>query len=108
MKFLGVLFLLLIARGSFSQDTTFWDYARDLEVNEGVTVKRTWGSERVTYLGTVEWTSPSGKVLQIRIVTTYRQIKQANGFNDQSVIALVKTNFELIKTYDMVKGKTFL
>lgn len=103
MRFLCVLFLIIVGTFSHSQDTTFWDYARDLEINEGITVKRSWGSERVTYIGTIEWTSPSGKILQIKVVTTYRQIKQANGFNDQSVIALLKTNHELIKTYDMVK-----
>lgn len=103
MKNIALIFSLFISLSVFSQDTTFWEYARNYEVNESGSIHRDWGSETVTYLGTVSWKSPSGKILQIRIITSYQKITQANGFNDRSVLALVKTNHGLIKTYDMVK-----
>lgn len=103
MKKIALIFSLILSIHSFSQDTTFWDYTRDFEVNQSGSIHRDWGSETVTYLGTVSWKSPSGKFLQIRIVTSYQKITQANGFNDRSILALVKTNHGLIKTYDMVK-----
>ena len=103
MKKAALVFSLLFSICSFSQDTTFWEYAKDYEINQSGSIHRDWGSETVTYLGTVSWKSPSGKVLQIRIITSYQKITQANGFNDRSILALVKTNHGLIKTYDMVK-----
>lgn len=103
MKKIALIFFSLFSIISFSQDTTFWEYAKDFEINQSGSIHRDWGSETVTYLGTVSWKSPSGKTLQIRIITSYQKITQANGFNDRSLLALVKVNHGLIKTYDMVK-----
>jgi hypothetical protein len=91
------------ATNVLSQDSLFWEFAHDFEVGQQGSLKHDWGSENVTYLGEVSWKSPSGKELQIRIVTSYRKITEANGFSDQSIIALVKTNHTLIKAYDLVK-----
>ena len=88
---------------ALSQDSLFWEFADTLEIGEKGSLKHIWGSENITYLGEITWKSPSGKELQIRIVTSYRKITKANGFKDQSIIALVKTNHKLIKTYDLVK-----
>ena len=102
--------LLLILFGissilSNAQDSTanFYEVAVQQEVGLKTTIERDWGREVVTYLGTAKWTSPSGKELEIKIITSYQQLTKANGFNDRSVLALVKTNNTLIKTYDMVK-----
>ncbi|MEO9533394.1 MAG: hypothetical protein ABJG68_00235 [Crocinitomicaceae bacterium] len=90
---------------ALSQDSTvtFWEYAKDYEVGETGSQSHEWGSEEITYLGIINWKSPSGKELQIRVVVAWRKITKANGFNDQTVLALVKTNHGLIKTYDFVK-----
>ncbi|MEX1002522.1 MAG: hypothetical protein WDZ35_10450 [Crocinitomicaceae bacterium] len=105
-QFIILAFIAITAHSSSAQDTdtdtTFWKFAKDFEVDEKGTLKQDWGREVVTYLGTINWRSAGGKTLQIRILTSYRQITQANGFNDQSLIALVKTNHQLIKAYDMV------
>lgn len=103
MKKLVLLLFVLVSSLSFSQDSTFWKFAGNFEAGEQGSLKHDWGSENVTYLGTVEWKSPSGKILEIKIITSYRKITQANGFNDKSILALVKTNNTLIKTFDMVK-----
>ena len=104
MKQLIIFFsLLVISTVGHAQDTTFWEFAKDFEVGEKGTLKHDWGRDAVTYLGTVNWHSPSGKKLPIRIVTSYRQLTKANGFNDQSILALVKEDHTLIKAYDMVK-----
>lgn len=97
-------FLLFVASYSASaQDSlSFWQFASSFEANEKGTNEHTWGSETVQYLGTISWKSPSGKELEIRIVTSYRRITEANGFKDQSLIALVKANHEPIKIYDLV------
>lgn len=94
---------LIFSSFSYAQDSTFWEHTWDFEVGQSETIHRDWGREVVTYLGEIIWKSPSGKELSIRVVTSYQQITKANGFNDQSLIALVKTNHQLIKTYDMVK-----
>lgn len=88
---------------SFSADSTFWAAASDFEVSEKRTFEHDWGRENVTFLGTMEWKTPSGKTVVLRVLTCYRQITQANGFKDESIIVLVKTNHRLIKQYDMVK-----
>jgi hypothetical protein len=103
MKSPGLLCILFISFHSFASDSTFWHVARNWEVGEKQTIERSWGRENVTYLGMMDWKTASGKTVQIKIVTSYRQITKANGFNDQSIIALVKTNNHLIKTYDLVK-----
>jgi hypothetical protein len=95
--------MLLLSTSSKAQDTTFWEHAEEYEIGKKVTIDRSWGREVVTYLGIVSWKSPSGKELEIRIVTSYQQITKANGFNDRSLLALVKPNHQLIKCYDMVK-----
>ncbi len=105
MKVFVLSSLLLIGLVSFSQDSTgtFYEVAVNNEIGDKETIERDWGREVVTYLGTAVWTSPSGKKLDIKIVTSYQQLTKANGFNDRSVIALVKSNNSLIKTYDLVK-----
>lgn len=80
----------------------FWEFAATLPENEKADLSHTWGSETVHYLGTVKFISPSGKELDLRIVSSYRRITKANGFNDQSVLALVKTNHVPVKIYDFV------
>jgi hypothetical protein len=99
---------LTISQLSFSQDaeikdSTFWEHAFDYEIGQKETINRDWGREVVHYLGEITWKSPSGKELQIRIVSSYQQITQANGFNDRCIVSLVKTNHKLIKSYDYVK-----
>lgn len=103
MKNILLAFLLISGFSSKAQDTTFWEFARDFEEGQSGYMHHEWGSETITYLGTLVWTSPSGRELELRIVTTYRKITQANGFNDQSILALVKTDHSLVKTYDLVK-----
>lgn len=103
MKYSIIFILAFVFQHGHSQDTTFWELTADFEPGQKGSLKHEWGSETVTYLGTVIWKSPSGKELELRIVTTYRKITQANGFNDQSIVALVKTNNQLIKAYDFVK-----
>lgn len=98
----ALLILLATATISNAQDTTFWEHAKHFKDGEKTIVERDWGREVVTYLGVIHWKSPSGKELKIRIVTAYQQITKANGFNDRSVIALVKGNHGLIKAYDLV------
>lgn len=105
MKQVFTLLFVALTSISYSQDTTFWAHAEEYEIGTKNIIERSWGREVVTYLGDVKWRSPSGKELTIRIVTSYQQLTQANGFNDRSVLALVKTNHALIKTYDMVKRK---
>lgn len=85
-----------------SDTIVFWEFAATLPENEKADLQHTWGSETVHYLGTVKFISPSGKELDLRIVSSYRRITKANGFNDQSVLALVKTNNVPVKIYDFV------
>ena len=103
----AILLSLIVAipfLGSTQDSTvTFWEFAKDFEAGQISSQNHEWGSEEITYLGTINWESPSGKKLEIRVVVAWRKITQANGFNDQSVLALVKTNNGLIKTYDFVK-----
>lgn len=105
MKLILSICILLSARLIFSQDSsqTFYESGVHQEIGTKTTIERDWGREVVTYLGKVAWTSPSGKELELKIVTSYQQLTKANGFNDRSVLALVKMNNSLIKTYDMVK-----
>lgn len=100
-----LLVFLFLGIQTYAQDSTFWEHTWDNEIGTKETIERNWGREVITYLGIIEWRSPSGKQLKIRIVTAYQQITKANGFNDRSVLALVKENHQLIKTYDMVKRK---
>ena len=51
----------------------------------------------------MDWKSPTGKDLQIKIVTTYQKITKANGFNDRSLLAIMTSTDKLVKMYDMVK-----
>jgi len=102
-NFIIGLALVFCTSNAMAQDSLFWEFADTLEIGQEGSLKHSWGSENVTYLGEITWKSPSGKELQIRIVTSYRKIIKANGFSDQSIIALVKTNHKLIKTYDLVK-----
>ncbi|UKN00748.1 hypothetical protein K6119_13505 [Paracrocinitomix mangrovi] len=97
-----ILTLGILASTTYAQDTTYWEHTWDYEAGESETIERDWGREVVTYLGTIEWKSPSGKILHIRIITSYQQITRANGFNDRSLVALVKTDHDLIKNYDFV------
>lgn len=105
MKLILSTFALFSSLLLFAQDSsqTFYEAGVQQEIGAKQTIEREWGREVVTYLGTVSWTSPSGKELEIKIVTSYQQLTKANGFNDRSVLALVKMNNGLIKTYDMVK-----
>ncbi|MFT4601125.1 MAG: hypothetical protein ACI857_001303 [Arenicella sp.] len=107
MKLIISTFVLLLGILSYSQDATevgpFYDVGVNNEIGHRETIERSWGREVVVYLGVITWRSPSGKELDIKIVTSYQQITKANGFNDRSLIALVKTNHTLIKTYDLVK-----
>ena len=98
-----LLLFLLMGAGSFAQDSTFWEHTWDYEIGQKEIIERDWGREIVYYLGEIAWTSPGGKELKIRIVTSYQQLTKANGFNDRSLIALVKTDHKVIKIYDMVK-----
>lgn len=100
---LALFTFLVLSFSSSAQDSTFWEHTWDFEAGEKITIERDWGREVVVYLGDITWKSPSGKELKIRIVSAYQQITKANGFNDRSVIALVKSNHALIKTYDLVK-----
>ena len=103
MKKLVCFLLITMGTRSIAQDSlSFWQFAANFEVNEKGTLDHSWGSETFQYLGTLKWNSPSGKELEIRIVTSYRRITEANGFKDQSLIALLKTNNEPIKIYDLV------
>jgi hypothetical protein len=105
-------FTLLLCLGSYigftqeideiSDTIVFWEFAATLPENEKADLQHTWGSETVHFLGTVKFISPSGKELDLRIVSSYRRITKANGFNDQSVLALVKTNNVPVKIYDFV------
>lgn len=98
-------FLIFTSLISFSQDAdtvVFWEYAASLPEGEKGELQHEWGSETVQFLGIIKWLSPSGKELEIRVVSSYRRITKANGFNDQSVLALVKTNHVPIKIYDLV------
>ena len=101
----GILLItnLSSAQEEVLRDSTFWEHAFDYEVGQKETIDRDWGREVVHYLGVITWTSPSGKELEIRIVSSYQQITKANGFNDRCVLSLVKTNHKLIKSYDFVK-----
>lgn len=110
MKFAFLLGFLFFSSLIFSQEEispeadtiVFWEYAAGLEPNTKGDILHTWGSETVHFLGTVKWLNPSGKEIEIRIITSYRRITQANGFNDQSVLAIVKMNHVPVKIYDMV------
>ena len=101
--FYAFVFILALNTSYANHDTlTFYEYAAGFaELEKGDRV-HAWGSETIQYLGTITWVSPSGKELQIRIVTDYRRITEANGFKDQSILALVKTNNHLIRMYDLV------
>lgn len=104
MRFFFLVFILN-ASFSYSQEAdtlVFWEFATDFEIGAKADLQHDWGSETVQYLGIIKWTSPSGKELEIRVITSYRRLTKANGFNDQSVLALVKTNNVPIKIYDMV------
>lgn len=97
---------LLSLNAVANHDTLFWKFADSLEVGEVGKLEHDWGRESVRNLGIMKWTSPSGKELEIKIVTSYRQITQANGFQDASILALVKpSTSHLIKAYDFVKRK---
>lgn len=98
-----VFILFFTSVSAHAQDTTFWEHTWDYEAGQKEIIERDWGREVVTYLGEMTWRSPSGKELNIRIITSYQQITKANGFNDRSLLALVKTDHDLIKTYDFVK-----
>lgn len=102
-KKLTVLFCLLLSAGIYAQDTTFWEHTWDYEAGEKEIIERDWGREIVCYLGDITWVSPGGKELTLRIITSYQQLTQANGFNDRSLIALVKPDHTVIKVYDLVK-----
>ncbi|MBL7900150.1 MAG: hypothetical protein JNJ99_16565 [Crocinitomicaceae bacterium] len=110
MKFIFFLLFIVSFFTAFSQDEispesdtiVFWEYAAGLEPNTKGDLLHTWGSETVHFLGTVKWLNPSGKEIEIRIITSYRRITKANGFNDQSVLAIVKMNHVPVKIYDMV------
>ena len=102
-KNIAIIIFLLLGTGSFAQDTTFWEHSWDYEVGQKEIIERDWGREIVCYLGDMIWKTPSGKEMTIRIITSYQQITKANGFNDQSLIALVKPSHEVIKVYDLVK-----
>ncbi|MCG8574011.1 MAG: hypothetical protein MI810_03945 [Flavobacteriales bacterium] len=106
LKTVLFLFTFILLNGfelKASDTANFWNYAKNFEAGQKETVEREWGRENIIYLGMMDWKTPSGKTVHLRIITSYRQITKANGFNDQSVLALVKTNNELIKIYDMVK-----
>lgn len=102
-----VLFIALISwsMNVYSQqaDTVmFWQFAAGFAADEKGVLEHNWGSETVHYLGNIKWVSASGKELELRIISSYRRITQANGFNDQSVLALVKANHTPVKVYDLV------
>lgn len=104
MKFISPFTLAFaLYFSSYAQDTTqFWQFAENFTENQKGELQHNWGSETVQYLGTIKWISPSGKELEIRIITAYRRITEANGFKDQSVLALVKSNHVPVKIYDLV------
>lgn len=110
MKKLFFLFCFCATLFSFGQsevspeaDTiVFWEFAAGLEANTKADLQHTWGSETVHYLGMLKFITPSGKEIDIRLITSYRRITKANGFNDQSVLAIVKTNHVPVKIYDFV------
>lgn len=109
MKSSLVFLFVLLSYGGFSQDVdaeadtlVFWEFAATLTEGSKADLKHTWGSETVHYLGMVKFLTTSGKELDLRIVSSYRRITKANGFNDQSVLALVKTNHVPVKIYDFV------
>lgn len=103
MRKLFFIFLLFISVQVNAQDTTFYDFAARLEAGETGSLFHDWGSEKVTYLGMMKWLSPTKKELEIKIVTSYQKITQANGFNDRSLIAILTNEHKLVKIYDMVK-----
>lgn len=96
---------LFVLNGFSNKDTLFWQYADTLQPGDIGRLDHKWGHENIKYLGVVTWKAPSGKILELRIVTSYRQITQANGFQDQSILAFVKPNHQLIRSYDMVERK---
>ncbi|MCB9224519.1 MAG: hypothetical protein H6582_10110 [Crocinitomicaceae bacterium] len=98
-----ILSFAFFGHQSIAQDSTFWQHAFDYEVGQKETIERDWGREVICYLGNIKWKSPSGKELEIRIVTSYQQITKANGFNDRCILSLVKADHTLIKSYDLVK-----
>jgi len=105
MRTFFIACIFCIGQTAFSQEADtvlFWQFAANLAVNEKGDLQHNWGSETVHYLGTIKWMSPSGKELELRIVSSYRRITKANGFNDQSVLALVKANHTPVKIYDLV------
>ncbi|MBK7130877.1 MAG: hypothetical protein IPM74_19150 [Crocinitomicaceae bacterium] len=112
-KRIGFIFFVFCALWNaslFAQDEispeadtiVFWEYAAGLEPDTKGELAHTWGSETVHFLGTVKFVTPSGKEIDVRIITSYRRITQANGFNDQSVLAIVKTSHVPVKIYDLV------
>lgn len=84
-------------------DTAFFDFVPEMEPGETTFHHHEWGSENITYLGLMDWKSPTGKDLQIKIVTTYQKITKANGFNDRSLLAIMTSTNKVVKMYDMVK-----
>jgi len=106
MKSIIVFSFFIFSPLVFSQDEVdtlvFWEFAASLPEGEKGELAHDWGSETVQYLGKIKWMSPSGKELELRIVTSYRRITQANGFKDQSVLALVKINNIPVKIFDLV------
>lgn len=107
MKYLYLLLIYFSHFFSFSQngtvdDTTFYEFSVGLKSMETGFLNQNWGAETVTYLGLIHWRSPSGKKLQLKIVTSYQKIIRANGFNDRSLLAIMTTKDELVKIYDMV------
>ena len=100
---LAVFFCVRFGYAQSEADTVvFWEFAATLPLNEKGELQHDWGSETVHYLGNVKWLSPSGKELELRIVSSYRRITEANGFKDQSVLALVKMSHVPVKIYDLV------
>jgi hypothetical protein len=80
----------------------FWEHAATLEADTKSELLHTWGSETIHFLGIIQFVTPSGKEIDVRIISSYRRITKANGFNDQSVLAIVKTNHVPVKIYDFV------
>lgn len=102
MKTLMLTFFTAFIFSYSAQAEDFWHYAAKLDSGATGSQNHSWGTEEINYLGTVTWMSPSRKEKTIRIVTCWRKIKKVNGFSDECVLALVKTDHELIIAYDMV------
>ncbi|MCH2234936.1 MAG: hypothetical protein MK078_11855 [Crocinitomicaceae bacterium] len=95
--------LCLAQENTVSGDTAFYDFVPEMGPGETTFHHHEWGSENITYLGLMDWKSPTGKDLKIKVVTTYQKITKANGFNDRSLLAIITSTNKLVKMYDMVK-----